>query len=226
VDIMRATWISAALVVVIALLSIVLISARADDRVATWPPPAGAVQRGGDLHFRGGRGGPVSRQFDGFSQGMLGAYRVGDGRLSHVTVTRRENDWVCLEEKGQWEGSGVTTDSSYYGVFVYGSGASDTRNRGARGTHVGTIDSAGVVHVRGTFENRAWPAFEITWTPVAPRAGGADTNGRGSISRERLREIPVDELFVHPVWPPPNGGNSDPRLLYPATPPAKAKARK
>lgn len=208
-----------------ALLTFVPIAARADNRPASWPPPAGAVRSGGDLHFRGGPGATVELQFNGHVRGLRGAYQIGNDRDRFVTIARREHDRVWLDEQGQWEGSGVCTDSSYYGVFVYHADASDVRNRGARGTHVGTIDSAGVVHVHGTFENRAWPAFEITWTPVAPRAGAADTTGRGNISRERLREIPVREMLVHPVWPPPNVGNTDPRLLYPATPPAKTPAK-
>lgn len=201
------------------------LAARAGDQAAVWPPPARVVPDGGDLHFRGGRGGELKIQFDGFSRGILGRYWSGGDTLRSLTVTRRENAWVWLEEQGQGEGSGICTDSSYYGVFAYRADAPDVLHRGARGTHAGTIDSAGVVHVRTTFENRAWPALETTWTPAVPRSHGADTTRWGRFPAASLREIPVDnmrEMLVHPVWPPP-AGQRDPKQLVPATPPAQVR---
>ena len=181
----------------------------------TWPPPA-AQQVPPDLHFRGGNErafGEVRWQFDGLEPGLHAErYLINADPHDVVQVTLIQDGRASIESPGEWTGTGVLTDSTYWGVFEYQSDARDPKNRGARGTHWGTIDAEGRVHVEGRFTNRAWPPFTSLWTRESENAqfrlDSAGVMRKRSITREEIERIPLHELpdprlSQPPVWPPP-----------------------
>jgi len=95
-----------------------------------------------------------------------GRYFTGADSSDLVIVTRRKGGRLRLESPGEWTGAGTVQGDAYRGTFVYGRGARDPRNRGARGTHAGTLRPDGSAFVEGTFTNREWPPFRVTWTPL------------------------------------------------------------
>ena len=181
----------------------------------TWPPPA-TQHAPPQLHFRrhpDGRSGDVHFQFDGFGYGLrVGRYVINADTSAQVFVTSIQNGRVELESPGEWKGSGVLTDSTYHGVFEYTNDAREAKNRGARGTHWGTFDAEGRVHIEGRFTNRPWPPFTSVWTPESDvavfRLDSAGVMRKRSITREEIERIPLHELpdprlSQPPVWPPP-----------------------
>lgn len=169
------------------------------------------------LEFRGGRESTPSFQVDGIhgfedSRGRLSArYFVGADSSDRVIVTVIDGDRIGIESPGEWTGMGVVIDTTYWGVFAYRNDAGDPRNHGARGTHLGTIERSGRIRIRGTFTNREWPDFQVTWSPLKPTSAG-------TVDWERLLELPTDELFEHPIWPRDRGREPSPRpgdLIWP-----------
>jgi hypothetical protein len=193
---------------------------------ALWPPLVPG--RGQALHFRGGLG-DSSATVRLSSPGLqAGPYSIDGDSTTGVIIHRVVGDRVELESPGEWEGAGIFRDSTYWGVFVYRADAHEPGHRGARGTHLGRLEPTGRLRVRGTFSNRAWPAFENVWTPrILHRRVATDSTGPGthrqSITLERLREIPVDDLLQHPLWPPPSGEPAGPRYEHPVWPPEWSK---
>jgi hypothetical protein len=193
---------------------------------AVWPPLV--PDRGHRLRFRGGdTGSPANGPFA--SNGLqAGPYSIDGDSTAGVIIHSIVGDRVELESPGEWEGAGMFRDSIYWGVFVYRRDAGEPGHRGARGTHLGRLERSGRLRVRGTFTNRAWPVFENVWTPRVPHGRFAtDSTGPGthrqSITLERLREIPVDDLLQHPLWPPPSGEPPGPRYEHPVWPPEWSK---
>jgi TonB family protein len=195
---------------------------RAQDRVQhpgdvvspTWPPPE-AKHAPQELHFRGGNErsfGDVRFQFDGLEPGLhVGRYLINADPHDVVQVKLIQDGRASIESPGEWTGTGVITDSTYWGVFEYTSDAREAKNRGVRGTHWGTIDAEGRVHVEGRFTNRPWPPFASLWTQESEsavfRSDSAGVMRKHSITREELERIPVDVPDARgmqpPVWPPP-----------------------
>lgn len=103
-----------------------------------------------------------------------GHYYMNDDPSALLIVTELDGQRVKLESPGQWDGVGMLDGDTYWGVFTYRDNAPDPRNHGARGTHLGTIDPTGRVHVEGKFTNRQWAPFTVVWAPGAsqehPRA--------------------------------------------------------
>jgi TonB family protein len=134
-----------------------------------------------------------------------GRYAINGSPNDVVIVTRVGGDRVLVENPGQWEGAGVMHGMFYWGAFVYRDDAREFKNRGAHGTHAGTLDASGRLHVKGTFSNRPWPAFESTWVPVDERA---DKHGDDDHHRDDWRatdpghvEVPAPGSADHPEWP-------------------------
>lgn len=193
----------------------------------TWPPAANDPRS--ELRFRGSRQRVTSdlvREFDG-RRLRMGGYFVDADTSDRVIVTRIHGGRVELESPGQWQGTGLLQDSTYWGVFTYTNDAREPKNRGARGVHAGTIDALGRVHVQGRFTNRPWGSFQSTWTSESDAIfAGIDSAGgmrRHSITREQLREIPVEpypgqRLERSPVWPPPQMPGAPSERSLPAWP--------
>lgn len=95
-----------------------------------------------------------------------GVYRINDSVTDTVVITPGRDGRVKVTSPGEWKGEGVTDGSRYNGTFQYLRSARDPRNRGARGTHFGTLGPDGVLRLRGVFGNRPWPEFHVTWTPA------------------------------------------------------------
>jgi TonB family protein len=178
----------------------------------TWPPPVTNTLPP-QLRFRGGPPsvtGDAIRQWDG-QRLRAGRYLINSDPHDVVQVKLIQDGRASIESPGEWSGTGVLTDSSYWGVFEYKSDAREPKNRGARGTHWGTIDAEGRVHIEGRFTNRPWPPFTSVWTRESEsavfRADSAGVMRRHSITREELERIPVDvpdaRSMRPPVWPPP-----------------------
>jgi TonB family protein len=146
-------------------------------------------------------------------------YAVNGDTSRLVIVVRAEGGRVWLQSPGQWDGSGVASGDSYQGDFTYRSDARDRRNRGAHGEHFGAVSLSGRWTIRGVYSNRMPVGFEETWTPLQPRGAGHNADPRQRISEERLREIPVEEMLQHPLWPPEGGRAPGPDYEHPVWPP-------
>ena len=178
---------------------------------------AGSLAHAEGLHFRGTLPGDVTWQRDGRSIAvprMAGRYFIDADSSDRVLVTYVGADRVRLESPGQWVGAGTLHDSTYSGVFLYRDDVSLRPIRGARGTHLGTIEPTGRIRIMGTFTNRPWAGFESAWTPAEPKRDSTTW-----ITRERLRNIPVDEMLQHPIWPPEQGRAPGPDYENPIWPP-------
>jgi len=95
-------------------------------------------------------------------------YFVNADTTDLVIITLLRDDHVQVESPGRWTGVGVLHGATYWGVFLYGDDAKESRNRGARGTHLGTLEPSGRWRIRTTFTNRQWPSVLATWTPRDP----------------------------------------------------------
>ncbi len=104
-----------------------------------------------------------------------GEFHINGRPSDIVRVTRVAGNRVEVESPHQWRGSGIVQGDVYWGVFVYRDDAPDPKNRGARGTHLGTIQPSGAIEIVGTFTNRKWPPFRSTWNPA--RRKGSDMSG-------------------------------------------------
>jgi TonB family protein len=142
-----------------------------------------------------------------------GRYFINADSTDLVIVTDISGNRVRLESPGQWEGTGVVSGSTYWGVFVYRDDAPEPKNRGARGTHLGTLEpSGGRVRIRGTFANRPWGEFQGTWTPRDRVRGVTQLPDPGL-------EMDSNDLMEHPVWPPERGRTPGPDYEHPVWPP-------
>ncbi len=160
-------------------------------------------------------------QPDAGAQLSAGRYFINGDFTRLVVVTEFDGHCVRLENPGEWRGAGVVSGSTYWGVFVYRGDASEPKNRGARGTHLGTLEPSGRWRIRGTFTNRPWPEFESTWTPGDPAPGASLPGGRqGSVQAPvPSRDVRPSTTLEHPLWPPEKGRRPGPDNEHTVWPP-------
>lgn len=103
---------------------------------------------------------PVGWLRDGLTSGR---YHINGDTTKVVLFTRVDSTHVRVESPGEWEGSGNLVGRMYWGVFSFRADASAPEMRGARGTHLGSIEGLGRLEVSSAYANRLWPDFVSTW---------------------------------------------------------------
>jgi TonB family protein len=99
------------------------------------------------------------------SIGLGDSYLVNGDKTQMVTVSSFGRDVYMVMGKG-WDGVGLLTGTTYWGVFRQSWGTAADAPASARGTHRGTLRPDGSVAIHGEYTSGLTGTFDVLWMPA------------------------------------------------------------
>ena len=130
-------------------------------------------------------------------------YVVNGDKTQVVSVTRPARD-VCIVVGKGWDGVGLLSGPSYWGVFRQTWGSDSSALAPARGTHRGVLRKDGTLAVHGEYTSGLTGSFDVVWVPEgmsAPPAPPAPDRLPEPGDFPYVEELPEALTKVAPVYP-------------------------
>lgn len=91
-------------------------------------------------------------------------YLVNGDKTQVVTVTSLAREVYQVVGKG-WDGVGLLSSTSYWGVFRQTWGSDSSKAPGTRGTHRGVLRPDGTLAIHGEYTFGLKGSFDVVWAP-------------------------------------------------------------